>query len=593
MCTCACARVSPPYRIKKAYRKKALELHPDRNYGDVERATRRFAEVQAAYEVLSDPHERAWYDSHRDAILRGDDPASAGDDGAAAAAPQQYRDVRLVTPDEIHALMGRFSKATPLDDSPGSFFTVLRELFGRISDGEDAAAAAESDEPSSSAGYPSFGTSQDDGAAARRFYAAWQGFSTRLGFAWRDRWRLSEAPDRRARRLMERENRRLREDAVREYSDAVRALVAFVRRRDPRYPQQQSEADRQRALRDAAAAQAARSRAAHREKLKRTGGGGDGDDDRDPPPAVPEWARSRGDGDEALLGEFSESTEESEVEHIECVVCGKTFKSERQYEAHEKSKKHIKAVQQLRRQMKRDNANLDLGDDDGDGDGDDGLSPAAAASDGTPSLATQAVPLSDDGRVDDSGVDNQGKEESDDDDDDDDPESSSPAEATTGHTTETAATGSGATATTVNSDNDDDDDEGESGDEDDEYTSRDAVEARFTGGAGRAKAKNPLVQGKDNDDDDQEEGEATDDLAGKLGDISIENGDGSSTAEPQKKKAGKAKARREKKAARQAAVAVAEAQVSSYIYIYIYRIYVYRTPKTVTGRLIDLTDGLD
>jgi DnaJ family protein A protein 5 len=27
--------------------------------------------VQQAYEVLSDPQERAWYDKHRDALLRG------------------------------------------------------------------------------------------------------------------------------------------------------------------------------------------------------------------------------------------------------------------------------------------------------------------------------------------------------------------------------------------------------------------------------------------------------------------------------------------------------------------------------------------
>jgi DnaJ family protein A protein 5 len=60
-------------RIKKAYRKKALELHPDRNYGNVENATKKFAEVQSAYEILSDPQERAWYDSHRDAILRNQD----------------------------------------------------------------------------------------------------------------------------------------------------------------------------------------------------------------------------------------------------------------------------------------------------------------------------------------------------------------------------------------------------------------------------------------------------------------------------------------------------------------------------------------
>lgn len=40
---------------------QALELHPDKNIDDPEKATRLFTQVQAAYEVLSDDHERAWY----------------------------------------------------------------------------------------------------------------------------------------------------------------------------------------------------------------------------------------------------------------------------------------------------------------------------------------------------------------------------------------------------------------------------------------------------------------------------------------------------------------------------------------------------
>ena len=65
--------------LKKAYRRKALLLHPDKNRGDEERATKVFAEVQAAYEVLSDPQERAWYDSHESSILRGDGAAGGED----------------------------------------------------------------------------------------------------------------------------------------------------------------------------------------------------------------------------------------------------------------------------------------------------------------------------------------------------------------------------------------------------------------------------------------------------------------------------------------------------------------------------------
>jgi DnaJ family protein A protein 5 len=43
----------------------------DKNQGNEEEATKQFQLVQAAYAVLNDPQERAWYDSHREAILRG------------------------------------------------------------------------------------------------------------------------------------------------------------------------------------------------------------------------------------------------------------------------------------------------------------------------------------------------------------------------------------------------------------------------------------------------------------------------------------------------------------------------------------------
>ncbi|XP_070770821.1 dnaJ homolog subfamily B member 11 isoform X2 [Enoplosus armatus] len=49
--------------IKKAYRKLALQLHPDRNPDDP-KAQDKFADLGAAYEVLSDEEKRKQYDAY-------------------------------------------------------------------------------------------------------------------------------------------------------------------------------------------------------------------------------------------------------------------------------------------------------------------------------------------------------------------------------------------------------------------------------------------------------------------------------------------------------------------------------------------------
>lgn len=59
--TLGVAREATPDELKKAYRKLAVQFHPDKNPGNKE-AEEKFKEITEAYEILSDPDKRQRYD---------------------------------------------------------------------------------------------------------------------------------------------------------------------------------------------------------------------------------------------------------------------------------------------------------------------------------------------------------------------------------------------------------------------------------------------------------------------------------------------------------------------------------------------------
>jgi molecular chaperone DnaJ len=75
----AVSRNASEEEIKKAYRRLALQLHPDRNPGD-KQAEEKFKEVSEAYQILSDAEKRAKYDQYGHAAFGESGPFAGGFD---------------------------------------------------------------------------------------------------------------------------------------------------------------------------------------------------------------------------------------------------------------------------------------------------------------------------------------------------------------------------------------------------------------------------------------------------------------------------------------------------------------------------------
>jgi len=199
-------------QIKTAYRKLALKWHPDKNLDNSEYAKEQFQFVQQAYEVLSDRQERAWYDNHREQILRGSNA--------------DFEDNSL---DVYQYFTTTCFKG--YNDEEDGFYTIYRHVFEEITR-EDIEYMDDKEEFCE---IPLFGNSNSDyDEVVGPFYAYWMSYSTKKSYVWLDPYNIQETRDRRIFKLMEKENKKIRQKAKKERNEEVRALVAFVRKRDKR-----------------------------------------------------------------------------------------------------------------------------------------------------------------------------------------------------------------------------------------------------------------------------------------------------------------------------------------------------------------------
>uniref|UniRef100_A0A0K8SV21 DnaJ homolog subfamily C member 21 n=1 Tax=Lygus hesperus TaxID=30085 RepID=A0A0K8SV21_LYGHE len=317
--------------VKKSYRKLALKWHPDKNPDNADEAKEQFQLIQQAYEVLSDPQERAWYDKHKDSILKG----GFGSD---------YKDDSL----NVYQYFTSSCYKGYSDDEKG-FYSVYAEVFKTIS-AEDSEFDNDLD---SDFEIPVFGNSKSSYEdVVHPFYSYWESYSTKKSYSWLDEYDIRQAQNRRVVKLMEKENKKIRDKAKKERNEEVRALVAFVRKRDKRV-QAYSEYLEQKAKENDEKAKELRQKQILQRKAEMESY------------VESDWSKfsnlekELAEIEANLVEEFQDNDSEDEEYLVEddplyCIACDKVFKTAQAFTNHEKSKKHKENVENINEVMMQD-----------------------------------------------------------------------------------------------------------------------------------------------------------------------------------------------------------------------------------------------
>uniref|UniRef100_A0A8C4RLE6 DnaJ homolog subfamily C member 21 n=1 Tax=Erpetoichthys calabaricus TaxID=27687 RepID=A0A8C4RLE6_ERPCA len=336
--------------LKKAYRKLALKWHPDKNLDNAEEAAEQFKLIQAAYDVLSDPQEKAWYDNHREALLKGGVGGEYEDDS-----------VDLLQFFTVTCYSGYG------DDNKG-FYTVYRNVFETIVKEElEISSSNKEDEE-----FPSFGDSQSDyDTVVHPFYGYWQSFCTKKNFAWKEEYDTRQASNRWEKRAMEKENKKVRDKARKERNELVRQLVSFVRKRDKRVQAHKILVEEQNAEKAKKVEEIRRqqklSQARLAENYKEQSWIAMSDLEKELQQMEAQYEQEFEDGSDEEIDEMvletetgmDEAQETTEYyDELYCPACEKAFKTDKAMKNHEKSKKHREMVVLLRQQLEEEEEEL-------------------------------------------------------------------------------------------------------------------------------------------------------------------------------------------------------------------------------------------
>ncbi|XP_044738344.1 dnaJ homolog subfamily C member 21 [Chrysoperla carnea] len=343
------SREADDSEIKTAYRKLALKWHPDKNLDNEEYAKEQFQLVQQAYEVLSDRQERAWYDNHREQILKGS--------GSNANFTDNSLDVFPYFTSSCFKGYG--------DDEQG-FYSVYRKVFETIAS-EDIEYMDTEEEFEQ---IPKFGTSDSDyDTIVGPFYAYWMSYSTKKSYVWVDPYDIRETRDRRVVKLIEKENKKVRAKAKKERNDEVRNLVAFVRKRDKRVQahakyleeknlqnrQKQEELRKQKILERKQELNEARSKEQEWSKFENMSSELKEIEKHLAEQFGEELSDSEYTDDQSIEDDnVSLNSEEDLINNLYCVACNKIFKTVNAFDNHETSKKHRDAVERLKIEMQEE-----------------------------------------------------------------------------------------------------------------------------------------------------------------------------------------------------------------------------------------------